>query len=168
MEFSFRTWCLLQLAVIGLSVLSIIYPYFAVFAATIATVLLISEVSSRGAEREDFKGIAAEEVLLVLDHLADTASLPDVSYPCWRNKGEKAKELLGDRDYELWKSFYDNVKAYSNFLRVGKREGYHQQDLRKLRQTCFDSFFVIYKEVPWVRQFIPQERIASYSHFVSA
>jgi len=161
MEFSFPTWCLLQLAVIGLSVLSIIYPYFAVFAAIIATVLLISEVSSRSAEREDFRGKIVPEALAIVDRIISSTDALPIVYPVWSSKTEGFKtSILGDNDYALWKQFFDRVEERNQYLMP--RQGFPWDVFQKLNRAIFDSFLKLRDGVCWVKKAVPEEHISSF------
>jgi hypothetical protein len=160
MELSFWIRFLLQLAVIGLSVLAIFYPYLAIPAAIIASVLLINEISSRGAERDDFKKKIIPEALAIVDHIISSTSSSPIVYPVWSSKPEGFKaSILGDKDYALWKQFYDRIEELNQYL--FPKRFIDWGEFQKFNRAIFDSFFKIHDEISWVREAIPEEHVSS-------
>jgi len=157
MQIPYKIKILFALALIVMPVISLVDPVVNLaltsIAAVIGVVILLEAVTTRGEERNDFRGKITHEALAILDRMAWSAQYFDILYPVWSSKAEGLKaELLGNEDYKPWKGFYDSIEARNEFFR--SKESFAWQDLEKLNQACFDSFIKIHDEISWVNQFI--------------
>lgn len=162
MELSFRTRILLELVLAGLTMLTIFYPYLGIVAVLIVIVLLANEIGMRKSERGDFKKKIIQEALAIVDHIIWSTSASHISCANWTTKAEGFKvDLLGDRDYGLWKQFYDSVGRRNEYLESRGTFGLWE-NFAKLNRTIFDNFFEVYDEISWVKESVPKERITDF------
>jgi hypothetical protein len=142
--------------------LTIFYPYLGIVAVLIVIVLLANEIGMRKSERGDFKKKIIQEALAIVDHIIWSTSASHISCANWTTKAEGFKvDLLGDRDYGLWKQFYDSVGRRNEYLESRGTFGLWE-NFAKLNRTIFDNFFEVYDEISWVKESVPKERITDF------
>lgn len=133
--------------------------YFIIPTTLIAIILLVDSITARRMEQVDFRKKVPNEALAILNELASRPTRSHIPCTVWSSKTEELKtDVLGAKDYMLWKQFYDNVEVRNEFF--GSREGFSWSDVEKFNSLCFDSFLEVYEGVSWVKGSIPQERIA--------
>lgn len=133
-----------------------------VLVVAIFLVGIILALDNRGileSERSDLEGKIVSEALMVLDRLIVVAAEP-ILCAVWSSRDEGFKTgALGDQDYAKWKVFYDNVEARNRYFTP--RGGFAFPEVEKFAHACFSSFFIVYDELSWVRDSIPQTAITS-------
>jgi len=161
MGLSFRSKIFLELlAGVAIATLAVFFWYLAILGALITFLLIFNELSGRKSEKTDFRSKIVKEALTILDRiLLTTAS--HISCAKWESESEDSKrDLLGNRDYELWKQFYDSVEQRNED--PGLKRGVNWEKFTKFNQAILNSFFEAYNAMPWVKASIPEDRITSF------
>jgi len=159
MRFFLRTLSEFGTIVIGLVIAilgylqpnSILIIVLGVVITAIALVMLVDDVRSHCEDRDDFRRKITHEAMVVLDEIAPISNTHPVQFSDWSSKGEGFKvDVLGGKDYTLWKSFYDSIEERNEFLRT--HEAFNLQDFRKFNRSCLNAFAKVFDEISWVSQ----------------
>jgi hypothetical protein len=150
MEFSFRTKAVLEFAVIVVGVLSVVYSYLGVIIGVFGFVLLYYEVKDRGVEKTDFRKKILQEALDGLGFVLDP-NFRYISHGNWSSKTEESKtDLLGEREYALWKEFFDSIDARNQHFQIYALGPW--DIFEKVNDQCVKSLLKIYSEISWVKE----------------
>jgi hypothetical protein len=164
MEFSFRTKIGLEFAVIVFGVLSIKYSYLGVLIGGIGLVLLYYEIRDHGIESADFREKILQEALDTLGFVMDTNSAR-ISCANWSSKTKESKQdLLGHKEYELWKEFFDSVEARNLHFQLHNLTPGPWNDFEAVNDRCVRSLLKIRDKISWVKESEEaNKRIAAFS-----
>ena len=162
MELSFWTRILLEVLVVGLTILSVFCPYLGILAAMIVVVLIANEIGTRRSEGGDFKKKIIRESSTIVDHIIESINSSRIEYSNWESKTEEFKtDILGNEYYKLFKQFYDAVENRNQYF-MGKGSFGPWEPFAKFNRAIFDNFLKIYYGISWVRESIPKERITNF------
>jgi hypothetical protein len=162
MELTFWANVAFGVIVLVCGTMSSINLYFAIPATLAGIILLWGNIKTHRTEKADFRKKIIQEALAIVDHIIWSTSASHISCANWTTKAEGFKaDLLGDRDYGLWKQFYDSVGRRNEYLESRGNFGLWA-NFAKLNRTIFDNFFKVYDETSWVKESVPEERITDF------
>ena len=163
-SFRIRTSLSILLIVIGLisGVVSVLSnPWLMLVAGAmfvIAVILWVDDIRVHNLERDDFKKKIIPEALSIVDHIITSTNSSNIVYPVWSLSLKT--DSLSDKDYKLWKQFYDAVEERNQYYRT--RGGIGSWEVfEKFNRAIYENFFNVLNGILWVKEAIPEEDISN-------
>ena len=149
MALSFRANVVLGVIVLVCGAMSSFNLIFAVPATLAGIILLWGNIKTHETEKADFRKKIIQEALDNLDFVLDPNTL-HISHANWDSKAEESKrDLLGHKEYDLWKKFYDSIDARNQNIRD---HGLAWNGFEKVNDQCVRSLLRIKDEISWVKE----------------
>lgn len=105
-------------------------------------------------EKEDFRSAVARELYTILKEFAGERVYHDIDFQIWSSRTGSSKiMILGTRDFDLLKHFYDRMEERSKYF--VSRRGFSVPELDPLNKNCVQALSRAFTEIEWIREFVP-------------
>ncbi len=150
MGLSFWLNVVLGIVVLVCGAMSAINLYFAIPATVAGVILLLGNITGHETEKADFRKKIIHEALDSLGFVLDP-NFPYISHGNWSSRTEESKsDLLGEREYALWKEFFDSIDARNRDFQIYALPPW--DIFEKVNDQCVKSLLKIYSEISWIKE----------------
>lgn len=150
MQLSFWANVILGIIVLVCGAIASFNLYFAIPAALAGMILIWGNIKTHGTEKSDFRKKIIQEALDSLGFVLDP-NIRNISHGNWSGKTDESKtDLLGKKEYSLWKEFFDSIDARNQDFQTWTVPPW--EIFEKVNDRIVTSLLKIYSEIPWVKE----------------